>query len=153
MVTGHEAGRLCGHRTQLRCQHSIRTKALLCVALLAGCHGDLGERLQSGQVLAWHGVQGRWVGPVEATNPACGSLTQGLLTIGEKAFAFDPFQSTTVIRGEVGKDGHLNGSMIRQGGEHQNLTISFEGSASESGTLGGTIQSGRCQWKVALHRG
>jgi hypothetical protein len=159
MVIGHGTGQQYRHWVQLRCQHGTSagmlagTTLLLCVALLAGCQEDLGERLQSGQVLAWHGVQGRWVGPVEPANPSCGSRTQGLLTIGEKGFGFDPFESTTVIQGEVGKDGHLSGTLARQGGEHQNLVISFEGLASESGTLSGTLQSGRCQWTVALHRG
>jgi hypothetical protein len=126
---------------------------LLVFILLAGCHDDLGERLQSGQVRAWHGLQGRWVGSVVPADAACGSQTQGLLTIGEKGFGFDPFQSTTVIQGEVSIDGHLIGSMARQGGEHQNLSISFDGIASESGTITGTLQSGRCHWTVTLHRG
>jgi hypothetical protein len=58
-----------------------------------------------------------------------------------------------VIQGELGKDGHLNGTLVRQGPEHQNLSISFDGMASESETISGTLQSGRCHWTVTLHRG
>jgi hypothetical protein len=76
----------------------------LLATTLAGCHGDLGDRLQSGQVLDWHGLQGRWAGPVVPTDPTCGSTTQGLMTIGVKNFGFDPFQGTTVIQGEVDKE-------------------------------------------------
>ena len=121
--------------------------------LLVGCEGDLGERLQSGQVLALQGLQGRWVGPVVPADPNCGSSTQGLMSIGENGFGFDPFQSTTVIRGEVTKDGHLSGKLIRQGGDHQNLSITFEGVASRSEAINGTLLSSRCRWTVALHRG
>lgn len=126
---------------------------LLLVVLLAGCHEDLGERLQSGQVLPWHGLQGRWVGSVIPADPACGAATQGLMTIGGKTFGFDPFQSTTVIDGDVDEDGHLSGSLTRQGGEHQNLVISFQGLASATDTISGTLLSGRCHWSVSLHRG
>jgi hypothetical protein len=73
-------------------------RALLLLALITGCKDDLGERLQSGRVLAWQGLQGRWVGPVVPTEHACGATTQGLMSIGDKQFALDPFQSTTVVR-------------------------------------------------------
>jgi hypothetical protein len=86
-------------------------------------------------------------------DPACGSATQGLMSIGDKGFGFDPFQSTTVIQGEVGKDGRLNGSLARLGSDHQNLLITFEGAASGSETISGTLQSGRCHWSVTMHRG
>jgi hypothetical protein len=75
------------------------------------------------------------------------------MSIGERGFALDPFQSTAVIRGKVGDDGHLSGSLIRQGAEHQDLAIVFEGRAAESGAISGTLQSGRCSWTVTLHRG
>jgi hypothetical protein len=75
------------------------------------------------------------------------------MSIGEKGFGFDPFQSTTVIQGEVGKDAHLRGNLARPGGDHQNLAIGFEGTASEANTISGTLQSGRCHWTVTLHRG
>ncbi len=131
--------------------------AALTIVLVAGCEGDLGERLQSGRVLAWHGLQGRWVGPVVPTDKSCGATAQGSMSIGDKGFAFDPFQSTTVIQGAVGKDGRLTGNMTRQGGDRQNLSVSFEGAASGAGseaeTIDGALASGRCHWKVTLHRG
>jgi hypothetical protein len=126
---------------------------LLMLVLLTGCEGDLGERLQSGRVLPLHGLQGRWTGPVVPKDAACGPAKQGLMSIGENGFGFDPFQSTTVIQGEVTKDGHLSGNLVRQGGDHQNLSISFDAMASEAETISGTLQSGRCHWTVALHRG
>jgi hypothetical protein len=127
--------------------------APLLLALITGCREDLGGRLQSGQVLAWQGVQGRWVGPVVPTEHACGATTQGLMSIGDKGFALDPFQSTTVVRGEVRNGGHLNGKLIREGPDHQDLSISFEAVAAGNDAITGTLQSGRCHWMVTLHRG
>jgi hypothetical protein len=126
---------------------------LLLIAAVAGCGGDPGERLQSGRVLALSGLQGRWVGSVLPMEPACGSATQGLMSIGGKGFGFDPFQSTTVIQGDVGTDGRMIGSLTRLGSDHQNLSITFEGGASGSDTISGTLQSGRCHWTVTMHRG
>jgi hypothetical protein len=125
------------------------------IVLVIGCEGDAGERLQSGRVLAWHGLQGRWVGPVVPADKSCGPATQGLMSIGSKGFGFDPFRSTTVIQGEVGKDGRLIGSLNRQGADRQDLSVSFEGSASAAGaeTIDGTLVSGRCRWTVTLRRG
>jgi len=128
--------------------------SLLFSLLLAGCgKEDLGERLQSGRVLAWEGLQGRWVGPVAPTDPACGPTTHGLMTIGEKGFGFDPFASTVVIQGKLDPAGHLSGTLIREGGNHQQVAISFNAAASDPNTIQGTIQSNRCQWTVTLHRG
>ena len=127
--------------------------ALLLLALITGCKEDLGGRLQSGQVLAWQGLQGRWVGPVVPTEHACGATTQGLMSIGDKGFALDPFQSTTVVRGELSDGGHLNGKLVRQGPDHQDLSISFEAMAAGNDEINGTLQSGRCHWMVTLHRG
>jgi hypothetical protein len=129
--------------------------AVLAPLVIAGCEGDVGERLQSGHVMAWHGLQGRWVGPVVPADGSCGPTTQGLMSIGEKGFAFDPFQSTTVIQGEVVKDGRLTGTLSRQGGDRQNLSVRFEGSANGTGkqTIDGTLVSGRCRWSVTLQRG
>jgi hypothetical protein len=125
--------------------------------LLAGCAGDLGESLQSGQVLPWHGLQGRWIGSVVPTDASCGRTTQGLMSIGEKGFGFDPFESTTVLQGVVANDGHMTGTLVRQGTERQSLSISFNGSAnhgdSKTDSIGGILVSGRCQWTVTLHRG
>jgi hypothetical protein len=125
----------------------------LALVLLAGCGTDLGERLQSGRVLAWHGLQGRWVGPVVPLDPSCGPATQGLMTIGENGFGFDPFQSTTMIDGQVDENHHLHGTLERQGPQHQSLSITFEGQASATDSIDGTLQSGRCHWTVVLHRG
>jgi hypothetical protein len=126
---------------------------LALLVLLAGCEGDLSEQLQSGRVLPLLGLQGRWVGQVAPTDSKCGPPTWGLMTIGENSFGFDPFQSTTVIRGQVGKDGHLSGKLVRQGSEHQDLSISFDGVASGTETINGTLQSNRCRWTVTLRRG
>jgi hypothetical protein len=127
--------------------------ALLLLALITGCKEDLGERLQSGQVLAWQGLQGRWVGPVVPTEHACGATTRGLMSIEDKRFALDPFQSTTVVRGELSAGGHLIGKLVRQGPDHQDLSISFEAMAAGNDAISGTLQSGRCHWMVTLHRG
>jgi hypothetical protein len=126
---------------------------LLFAVSASGCAGDLGEHLQSGRVLAWQGLEGRWVGAVAPTESACGPTTQGLMSIGEKGFGFDPFQSTAVIRGTVGDDGRLKGNLERQGPEHRALSIVFEGAAQGKNAISGTLQSGRCRWTVALHRG
>lgn len=124
------------------------------LALCAGgCAADMGEHLQSGRVLAWHGLQGRWVGPVVPTEPACGPTTHGMMSIGEGGFGLDPFQSTAVIRGKVGDDGHLSGSLVRQDAEHRDHSIVFEGMAAGSDAISGTLQSGRCSWTVTLGRG
>ena len=141
----------------MSCIFSHAVGIAVALILLAGCKGDLGERLQSGHVLAWHGLQGRWVGQVAPEDKSCGAPTQGLMSIGEKGFGFDPFQSTTVIQGTVSKDGHLSGDLTRQGGDHQTLSVSFVGQAGGTGSdaeaIEGTVVSGRCHWKVTLHRG
>ena len=126
---------------------------LLIIVLMVGCDEDLGEHLQSGRVLALHGLQGRWVGPVVAKEPNCGATTNGLMTIGEDGFGFDPFSSTAVINGGVAADGHLSGTLVREGADHRKLSLGFEGMASEPGTITGVLQSGRCRWSVTLHRG
>ena len=149
---------LWGQSTRLRVRKGFRLAAWVAsvgpmLIYLPGCSGDLSENLQSGQVLALHGLQGRWVGSVVPIDPGCGSPTRGLMSIGENGFGFDPFQSTAVIRGEVGKDGRLAGSLAREGGEHRSLAITFEGLAATPDAINGTLQSSRCHWAVALHRG
>lgn len=124
----------------------------LCVVLTA-CHEDIADRLQSGRVLAWDGMEGRWVGSVVPTETDCGPATHGVLSAGEHDFGFDPFQSTTVIHGEIARDGHLSGILVRQGGEHQPISISFDAAPAGSEAINGTLQSGHCHWTVALHRG
>ena len=132
-----------------------RTGLTLCCVLVVsgGCATDLGEPLQSGQVLALVGLQGRWTGSVVPAEPSCGRTTQALMSIGKHGFGLDPFQSTTIIHGEVDEDGRLVGSLSRQGAEHESLSIAFEGRAAGSGAIGGTLRSGRCLWNVTLHRG
>ena len=125
----------------------------LFVALASGCHSELSDRVQGGRVLAWHGLQGRWVGEVTPAEATCGSATEGLMTIGPQGFAFDPFQSTTVLNGNVTVDGHLAGRLVRQGPDHRDLSIAFNGVTTARDAIGGTLQSGRCHWKVTLHRG
>jgi hypothetical protein len=138
-------------------RHGLAFAAALTIGFIAGCKEDIGERLQSGRVLALQGLQGRWVGPVVPADKSCGPTTEGLMSIGDKGFAFDPFQSTTVMQGDVSKDGRLIGNLSRQGGDHQNLSVSFEGAVSGDGSeaeaINGTLVSGRCHWKVTLHRG
>ncbi len=134
---------------------AIRLAPQLMPALIVlGCgHQDLAEPLQSGKVLDWSGLQGRWVGPVVPSDPTCGRETQGLLSIGDSAFGFDPFQSTTVIEGKITENGHLSGELVRESPDHKPLSISFEAAASRSDAINGELQSGRCHWTVTLHRG
>ena len=131
--------------------------ALVLLLLCSGCSGDPGERLQSGRVLPWMGLQGRWAGTITPTLPACGPLTTGLMSIGPKTFAFDPFQSTTVIQGDIDPAGHLRGALGRAGPGHDEIGIEFIGSGQRAvdgvETINGTLSSGRCEWTVSLHRG
>lgn len=126
---------------------------LMAVLLVGACSADLSEPLQSGRVFAFQGQQGRWVGPVIPGQPNCGPTTHGLMTIGGKRFGFDPFGSTTVIQGEIGPDGNLRGMLVREGRDREKLTLEFDGTASDSGTIEGVLQSARCRWTVSLHRG
>ena len=139
---------------------AFSSKALATAFLLAsltGCQDDLGEKLQSGRVLAWDGLQGRWAGDVVPARPSCGILTHGLMSIGSKTFGFDPFGGTEVIQGVITADGRMNGALRRQGGDHQNLSLSFEAHttqpASAATTIIGKLTSGRCDWTVTLRRG
>jgi hypothetical protein len=134
-------------------QFWITIFGLLASVLTGGCGTDPGEHLQSGRVLGWYGLQGRWSGPVVPTENSCGPATHGLMSIGEGGFGLDPFQSTAVIRGTVSDDDRLSGKLVRQGAGHQDLSIGFEGMATGSDTISGTLQSGRCRWAVTLHRG
>ena len=68
--------------------------ALLLLALITGCREDLGERLQSGRVLAWHGLQGRWVGSGRPDRACLRRRDTGADVDRGKGFALDPFQST-----------------------------------------------------------
>jgi len=75
------------------------------------------------------------------------------MTIGEHGFAFDPFQGAAVVRGDVAKDNRIVGKTVRTGPGHQDLSITFEGTATTADTIDGLLLSGRCRWTVALHRG
>jgi hypothetical protein len=75
------------------------------------------------------------------------------MLVGENGFGFDPFQSSTVIRGKVSGDGRMAGTAARQGVDHQDLLIAFDGMTTGPGEVSGTLKSGRCRWAVTLHRG
>ena len=126
---------------------------ILCLLCAGGCHSELSDILQSGQVLSWNGLQGRWVGDVTPAAGSCGPPAKGLMTIGEHGFAFDPFQGVEVVRGDVARNGHLVGKLVRTGPGNQDLTITFEGTAATADAIDGLLQSGRCRWTVSLHRG
>jgi hypothetical protein len=140
---------------------STSAATAVCVVLFsafaAGCAkdvaGDVAERLQSGKVMAWDGLLGRWAGPVTPTDQSCGGTTEGLLSIGSDGFGFDPFQSTTVISGKVANDGHLAGTFVRVGSSNQPMSISFDAAPASGDAIRGTLVSGRCHWSVTLHRG
>jgi hypothetical protein len=135
--------------------------AALAPLLLAGCGiGELPKRasdtIGSGKVLALDGLEGRWGGTVRPGDAsACGPERHGLMRVGDGKFAFDPFESTTVINGTVEKD-TLSGTLTRPGGGHQTLSISFTGHAREDSggkqTIDGVLTSGKCSWQVALER-
>lgn len=130
--------------------------SLNCLWLLVACTGDAGERLQSGRVLPWAGLEGRWVGPVTPSDPGCGVGVVGLMSIGSDTFAFDPFQSTAVLRGKVGSAGDLVGKATRPVLAGSSITMEFLGRVTRSESderIVGTLISGRCHWSVILFRG
>lgn len=133
------------------------TKALsTCVVLASftwGCGADPTGELISGQVMALYGLQGRWAGTVVPSESGCGQTGQGLMSIGKNGFGFDPFQSTSVIRGEVAEDGHMRGRLVRQGPDRRELSLEFEADLRTPDEIGGILRSGRCRWTVTLHRG
>ncbi|HEY7579427.1 MAG TPA: hypothetical protein VH855_17675 [Acetobacteraceae bacterium] len=131
----------------------LRICGILGVGFVCACRSELSDMLQSGQVLSWYGLQGRWIGEVTPTVTSCGSPTEGLMTIGERGFAFDPFQSTAVVHGDVADDGHLKGKLVRAGPDHRDLSIAFDAVASTPDAIDGMLQSGRCRWTVELRRG
>ena len=131
-----------------------QTYALLGLLLLVcGCHSELSDKLQSGRTLSWYGLQGRWVGSVTPVDALCGPTTKGLMTIGEHGFAFDPFQSNQVVRGDIGESNQLLGKLVVTGPEHRDLSLVFAGTAATADAIEGSLQSGRCRWTVTLHRG
>ncbi len=78
------------------------------------------------------------------------------MRIGNEAFAFDPFGSTTMLRGTVDRD-RLQGELSRIGGNHQKLSITFSGRASpgpaDTQVIEGVLTSATCTWDVRLTRG
>lgn len=146
-------GRPAAARRRWRASAAAAVQVLLLSAFVAGCGEHLADRLQSGKVMAWDGLLGRWTGPVVPTEPSCGGTTEGLLSIGTDGFGFDPFQSTTVISGKVANDGHLAGRLARTGSSHQPLSITFDAAPAEGDTIRGSLASGRCHWSVTLRRG
>ena len=134
---------------------------MLSALLLAGCGLDklpkrTSDLIGTGQVFALSGVEGRWAGGVHPTAPSCGPERHGLMQIGGEKFAFDPFESTTVIDGTAQGD-VLTGVLTRLGGEHRSLSIRFDGhvqtDANGSERIDGVLSSGRCTWHVTLTRG
>ncbi len=135
--------------------YGVRIGLLL---LLAGCAGgDPAAILQSGRVVGIGGLEGRWAGPVSPEGAGCGSATTGLMNIGQGSFGFAPFQNTVAIRGKVGPDDTLEGTLERVGGDKQTLTITLRArvvhKADEADRIEGDLVSGRCRWAVKLMRG
>jgi hypothetical protein len=148
-------------------------------AVLAGCstiestRSSVSRSLGTGEVFALYGTEGRWAGPVAPQTENCGPATTGLMSIGSRGFAFDPFQATTVINGQVTEAGALSGTYSRPGPGSGNananangaragqartsvLSITFTGTAMKDadGTehIDGSLVSGRCRWTVTLKR-
>jgi hypothetical protein len=123
------------------------------IAAVSGCSGAA-DRLQSGRVMGWFGLEGRWAGPVTAKADGCGPTATGQMSVEQTKFAFDPFQGTTIINGSVSDDGHLDGVLSRPGNGQQVVSISFSGSAVKHDggeqTIDGVLTSGRCSWSVSL---
>jgi hypothetical protein len=137
--------------------HIMRFFFLLLIMLaVSGCQNEAADRLQSGQVIGLFGAEGRWAGPVTPTADGCGPTTTGLMTVGRKTFAFDPFQGTTVISGAV-SEAALQGTLSRPGNGQQVVSIRFSGTVTDHAdgqeTIDGKLESGRCSWAVSLKRG
>jgi hypothetical protein len=102
------------------------------------------------------GSEGRWLGPVVPVEADCGSRTSGLMSIGHGVFAFDPFQSTSVLHGTVGPSGDIVGETVRPVAGSKSITMNFVGQLQQSEgveKIVGTLTSGRCRWSVGLVRG
>jgi len=127
-----------------------------CLLLLVTCAVGPGERLQSSRALPLGRPDGRWIGSVTPIDPDCGLRTTGLMSIGTDTFAFDPFQSTAVVRGRIGPAGNLAGETVRPAPGNKSITMGFLGRIQYSegfGSIVGTLTSGRCHWSVTLLRG
>ena len=126
--------------------------------LASACEGgDPASLLQSGRVVGFGSLEGRWVGPVSPETPGCGTTTIGLMNIGRGEFGFAPFQNTVVIRGKIGADNEVDGKLERVGGDKQVLTIRLTARATqragEPDKIDGALISGRCEWQAKLIRG
>jgi hypothetical protein len=78
------------------------------------------------------------------------------MSIGSGNFAFDPFQSTSVLHGKVGPAGDLVGEAVHPVAGSKSITMEFLGHLQQAnGTekVVGILTSGRCHWSVALVRG
>jgi hypothetical protein len=127
---------------------------LLMAFLIFGCSGnDAAMVLQSGRVVGLGGLDGRWQGVVHPIKPNCGNDTVGLMTIGKGSFGFAPFQNTVAIKGEVGDDDLLEGTLERMGGDKKTVGVTMQARQSEDSDIIGTLKSGRCEWTFKLTRG
>lgn len=104
-----------------------RAASLGCVLLMTGCAGHLSEGSRSGLSLPWDEPGGRWLGQVVPVETDCGSRTTGLMSIGSGNFAFDPFQSTSVLHGKVGPAGDLVGEAVHPVAGSKSVTMEFLG--------------------------
>jgi len=123
--------------------------------LLAGCIHQISETLQSGEISGLSGDSGRWAGPVVPADANCGPRTTGLMSLGGRAFSFDPFGSITAIQGTVDQ-GRLEGTAARTVSGQNSITMRFTGTidhrANGPPVIEGTVTSGRCTWAVSLRR-
>ncbi len=124
---------------------------------ITGCDvGDPALLLQSGRTFGMVGLEGRWVGEVLPTVANCGTRTKGLMNIGHGEFAFDPFQSTLVVRGNV-IDDRLAGKLEKLGGEKRIIVMVADAQAiptpERTWLIRGQVKSGACQWQFELHQG
>ena len=114
---------------------------LVFLLTLAGCTG---------------GPEGQWVGPVIPVAAECGAPTTGLMSVGRRTFAFDPFGGTAVIHGNLDKTGHLRGAAVSTVAGHDTARMEFaarlQRQSDNKEQILGTINSARCRWSVALRR-
>ena len=141
-----------GHLVQAYFPHM---QIFILALVMSGCGKDVGLGLQSGEVLAIYGLDGRWAGQVVPNGQDCGPAATGLMSVGGSSFGFDPFQSTSVIRGTVSDAGQLSGTLSRSGGGGKDLSINFEGHAERDAAgsaIRGVLRSAACRWTVTLKR-
>lgn len=130
---------------------------LMALFPVAGCGvSDPALMLQSGRTFGLVGLEGRWLGEVSPSVANCGARSIGSMSIGHGKFAFDPFQSTSIIRGNVADD-QLTGRLEKLGGEKRVTMIVLKAQAISTPDgaqlIRGKLESGPCQWQVELHRG